>query len=136
MLDPSFVLIDRSASGGKYSRPGSGSGTLQLSTPSELLHYNPEEGSSLLQITSPSYCNVPHTIFGMCLTDISLGLSRNMKTHKAKLYFNEYRPPTRHGGANHRGGDLSGGQLLVIDPVYDVQYLNWWHPDYPHPFDR
>lgn len=94
----------------------------------ELLHYNPETNSSLLQITAASFVNVPTSIFGMCVTKINVGTSRNMKTHKVKLFFHEYRPR-----GNYQDSQAT---LLTIDPVFDVQYLDWWHSEYPHPFDR
>ncbi|XP_066919112.1 transmembrane protein 183-like [Clytia hemisphaerica] len=101
------------------------SGTLNTT---ELIHQNPDRTCSILQVTAPSYMEVPPTIFGMCLTNISIGLSSNMKSHKVRLFFHEYRPygPYHDSQAN----------VLLIDPAFDVQYLNWWDSEYPHPYDK
>lgn len=110
------------------TRKRHGMNLLACTDEEDLIHYNPEEKNSMLQVTSPAYTNLPNNVFGMCLTNISVGLSRNLKNHKVKLFFHEYRPLGRYVD--------SQATVLVLDPVFDVQFLNWWDPEYPHPFDR
>ena len=90
------------------------------------LTYNPEENNRLLHVTASSYVHVPN-VFGMCLTEVGTSVSRDMKCHKAKLYFHEYRANRKYHS--------SQATILTVDPVIDVQLLNLWNPDYPHPID-
>lgn len=99
----------------------------QIFSVTKLLAHNPEEQYKLLQVTSSSYVQIPN-VFGMCLTEVSTSVSRDMKSHKARLYFHEYRT---HRQRYHN----SQATILTVDPVLDVKILNWWDPDYPHPFD-
>lgn len=91
-----------------------------------LMKYNTEESYCLLQIYSPSFVNL-YNPTGMCLTSINISVSCEMNKHKLKLEFHEYR----HGHKYQNSLAIP----VTIDPVIDVRVLNWWHPDYPHPFD-
>ena len=105
-----------------------------------LLHYNPEDGYRILQITTSFFCHVvPHEMFGMCLTQIRLVPSpHDVTTLKVKLNFDEYRPPRLRprGGSHAAAGNSSSALEFAIYSVCDVRYLDWWHPSYPHPLDR
>lgn len=67
-------------------------------------------------------------VTGMYLTGLSVNVSRDMKHHRVKLTFHEYR---KHGKYTN-----SQGTHLVVDPVLDVHILPWWDPEYPHPLDN
>jgi len=93
----------------------------------DLIQFNSEEDASLLRVVSPSYIKLPNPS-GLCLTGVNISVSRDMRHHKLKLIFHEYRHSKRYIN--------SQALNIIIEPVFDVHVLNWWHPDYPHPVDH
>ena len=81
----------------------------------------------MLRVTATSFLIMPG-VNGMCLTGVSISVSRDMKHHRAKLTFHHYR---EHGKYTN-----SQATTLVIDPVLDVHVLSWWDPEYPHALDN
>jgi len=94
----------------------------------DLVSYNTEVNHALLRVAVPCFTR-PGNVTGLYLTDVHVGVSRDLCHHKATLVFHD-RP---------RDKRLRGGQpgvTVTFDPIIDVQLLNWWDPLYPHPLDR
>lgn len=93
----------------------------------DLVNHNPEKHSSLLQVTVPSLINMLN-LTGLCLTSVGVSVSRDMKHHRLKLIFQNYRPTGKYFS--------SQAKVIIMEPVLEVKVLDWWHPEYPHPFDK
>lgn len=93
----------------------------------DLLNYNTESKCVLLRIAATSFLRI-RNISGLVLTNLSISVSGDMRHHKVKLCFHE-----------KRGNNIYpkySDNVIIVDPVLDLQVLNWWDPYYPHPLDH
>lgn len=90
----------------------------------DFLRDNPEEGLPVLAVSCLNFVSF-QPVLGMVLSEGLVGLSQNMKNYRVKLMFHNER--TR----DQRYRPESGFQV-ILDPVQDVNVMDWWHPLYPH----
>jgi hypothetical protein len=89
------------------------------------IHDNTEEDCCVLQVLATNYICMP-VVMGLILTKTFLSVSGDMRHHRLKLVFSEQHQYSPHDR------NLAGATTLVLDPVYNVYVLRWWHPKYPH----
>ncbi|KAH3888838.1 transmembrane protein 183-like [Dreissena polymorpha] len=85
------------------------------------LFYNPNEYSSILEVTCPNYIQIPMAM-GLVLNGVYLNVSSaSMRYHRLKLVMDSSFRATTAKNQNSQ-------QELVLDPVLDVKVFPWWHP--------
>jgi len=92
-----------------------------------LMKFNTEEDCVLLRVAVSSFTPI-RAVQGLVLTSISVSVSRDMRFHRLKLVFHERRHNKRY--------EKHQGQVIILDPILDLQILHWWDPQYPHPLDH
>lgn len=74
---------------------------------------NTEYGCRILQVVCSHFVATP-PVMGLRLTSARISLTQGFFAQRAILTFND---------------DID----IVLDPVYSVCVLDWWHPRYPDP---
>ena len=87
------------------------------------INHNPEEGCRLLQISCATWSSLA-PVMGQKLLSVSLSVAHGMRYHKLKLMFG-----SALGGQRRQAGQHETVEL-VVDSVFGVKILDWWHPHY------
>lgn len=85
------------------------------------LHYNPEEGCSVLQVTCCHFSS-DAAVMGLLLTQVYLTLSTGFRHHRLRLHF-DTRVTNNHNSPCDN--------IVVLDDVVAIKIFQWWHPSYP-----
>ncbi|GFR81883.1 transmembrane protein 183 [Elysia marginata] len=85
------------------------------------LHYNPEEGCSVLQVTCCHFSS-DAAVMGLLLTQVYVTLSTGFRHHRLRLHFD-----TRVSNSHNSPCD----NIVVLDDVVAIKVFKWWHPSYP-----
>lgn len=87
------------------------------------LFYNPDDNSSILEVTCPGYVSLP-VVMGLILNGVVLNVSvASMRYHRLKLLMD-----TSYRMTNAKN-QMSMFEVN-IDPVLEVRVFPWWHPSF------
>ncbi|KAK6641372.1 hypothetical protein RUM44_013081 [Polyplax serrata] len=80
---------------------------------------NVDDNCKVLKVTCLNYIILP-MLSGQVLSSVSLNVGQGMTYHKLQLNFGTGPCPNM------------STQAMILEPVVNVQILDWWHPSFPH----
>ncbi|KAK7098729.1 putative transmembrane protein 183BP [Littorina saxatilis] len=89
------------------------------------LFYNPEEGCTVLQVTSTHFAATSPHVMGQVLSASHMTLSHGFRHQRLRLSFDSSRV-SESGSAGH-------AFEAVLDPAIAIRIFHWWDPNYPFP---